>query len=269
MAPIEVRYYTDPACAASWGLEPVLRRLAVEFEGQLRWRYVMGGLAREFPAALAMIGDWLAEAERSAMPIDARLWLEAAPTSSYPACLAVEAASEQGASAPLLRALREGLLCRRRKLDSVDALVDVARGVGGLDVGRFSVDLRSHAIVELLGADLERAAAVPEHGRDATSGRVLLPSVELLGADGELHGLYGAQPYDAYRAAALAAGAQPSGTQPTVEQALSHFGCLATAEVAAICGLPGPRAAAELWRLAVEWRVRPERLGTGHLWSAA
>jgi hypothetical protein len=29
----------------------------------------------------------------------------------------------------------------------------------------------------------------------------------------------------------------------------------------------GPRAPAELWRLALEWRERAERLGAGEIWS--
>jgi hypothetical protein len=36
-----------------------------------------------------------------------------------------------------------------------------------------------------------------------------------------------------------------------------------------VCDLPGPRAAAELWRLALEWRVRPRRVLGGELWSPA
>jgi hypothetical protein len=44
---------------------------------------------------------------------------------------------------------------------------------------------------------------------------------------------------------------------------------MATPEIALVCDLPGPRAPAELWQLALEWRVRAERLGTGHLWSLA
>ncbi|MGN6870482.1 MAG: hypothetical protein ACTHMY_18990 [Solirubrobacteraceae bacterium] len=44
---------------------------------------------------------------------------------------------------------------------------------------------------------------------------------------------------------------------------------MSTSEVAVVCDLPGPRAPAELWRLALEWRVKAERLGTGHLWSLA
>jgi hypothetical protein len=44
---------------------------------------------------------------------------------------------------------------------------------------------------------------------------------------------------------------------------------MAAAEVAAVCDLPGPAASAELWRLAAEWKVKPERLGSGELWTLA
>ena len=40
-------------------------------------------------------------------------------------------------------------------------------------------------------------------------------------------------------------------------------------EVAAVCGMPPPRAAAELWRLALDWRVRQRRVAGGELWSPA
>ena len=47
------------------------------------------------------------------------------------------------------------------------------------------------------------------------------------------------------------------------------FGSMATAEVAAVCDLPGPRAPAELWRLATEWRVAARPVGSGELWTVA
>jgi molybdopterin-guanine dinucleotide biosynthesis protein A len=74
---------------------------------------------------------------------------------------------------------------------------------------------------------------------------------------------------DALRAAALAAGASAHGPLPGVEDVLRRFGRVATPEVVAACDLPGPRAAAELWRLASEWRVRAERVLSGELWQPA
>jgi hypothetical protein len=51
--------------------------------------------------------------------------------------------------------------------------------------------------------------------------------------------------------------------------ALARFGSMATVEVEAVCDLTGPRASAELWRLATEWRVKPVRVLTGELWEPA
>lgn len=255
--PVRLRCFTDPACPASWGSEPALRRLIVEFGDEVEITYVMGGLARELePPHERRVRDWLDLADRSGMPVDPRLWFEGPIGSTYPACMAVKAAAEQGseAEARYLRALREGLMCFRRKLDGTEALVEEARGAG-LDVQRFRVDLGSHAIVEAFGADLE-----------ATRGGAFeLPSFELGGVV-----VSGAAGYDALRAAALDAGAPPPGAEPLdLPAALERFGRLATAEVEAVCGLPGPRAAAELWRLAAEWQVRPVRVLTGTLWERA
>src|SRR5215211_4275767 len=273
---VSVRYFTDPACSASWAAEPLVRKLMVEFGPDLSFRWVMGGLARDYEHGHEMDYDrlllhWLDRAAASGMPIDPRLWTESPIRTTYPACMAVKAAAEQGAEAAerCLRALREGLLCFRRKLDTTEALVEAARGAG-LDAARFRIDLGSHAIAEAFGADLEATRAVPEEARErggATQGqggeRVVFPTIRF-DDDGWVFGL---QPYDAWRAAALAAGARPRGEPaPDVPAALRRFGRMATTEVAAVCELPGPRAAAELWRLAAGWRVKPVRVLTGMLW---
>jgi putative protein-disulfide isomerase len=223
---------------------------------------VMGGLARDYtntPEARAgRLAEWLDVAADGGMPIDPRLWREGAIGSSYPACMAVKAAREQGpdGAARYLRAVREGLMCFRRKLDGVEALVEEARRAG-LGVERFRIDLGSHAIVEAFGADLEETRA---------DERITFPSVVFGGE----HGAYGFRSYDELRAAAVAAGASPLGSPPPgVTDALRRFGTMATAEVAAVCALPGPRAPAELWRLASEWQVRPLHVVTGDLWELA
>jgi predicted DsbA family dithiol-disulfide isomerase len=271
IAVVHTYYYTDPFCPWSWALEPALRKLAVEFGEGLSVTFVMCGMAREVGDAGHLVSEMLEASAESGMPVDARLWLADPPRSSHPACLAVKAASEQGDPALYLRRLREGLQCRRRKLDTADALVGEARSVPGLDVERLRLGLASHGVLEALAADLDRCGAVsPEHHSEG-SDRVKLPSLEFVGADGAVHGVYGPSSYPELRSAAVAAGASPSAAAGplSVEDALRRFGTMSTSEVAAVCDLPGPRAPAELWRLALEWRVRAERLGTGHLWSLA
>lgn len=277
--PVHARYFTDPACPASWGAEPALRRLLVEFGKDLQFTYVMGGLARDYSKAdhLRLVYAWLEYGDRSGMPVDPRLWREGPLGSSYPACMAVKAAAEQAgdAGAAYLRALREGILCFRRKLDTAEALVEEARRVG-LDAERFRVDLNSNAIVELFGADVEETRSVPEEAREAGvvveaqgKERVPFPTVVFTGEDGSRHWVFDELGYEPYREAALAAGARAEGEKPGVEAALGRFGRMAVAEVEAVCGLPTPRAAAELWRLVSEWKAKPVHALTGPFFEPA
>ncbi|HEY6814260.1 MAG TPA: DsbA family protein [Croceibacterium sp.] len=257
-------YYTDPACPYSWAAEPALRRLQVEFAEGLAITYVMGGLAREFRKPLQTMRHVLDAASESGMPTDPRLWLDAPPSSSYPACQAVKAAAEQDLDGPYLRVAREGLMVDRLKLDSADALIDAARRVPGMDVERFAIDLRSHAIVEAFGADLERTRAAARDGEP----RVPFPSFEVRGEGDEVHWIYDSTDPAQLRQAALAAGGA-SQTLPDALGAVRRFARIATPEVAAVCDRPGPLAAADLWRMAADWQVRPERALTGDLWAPA
>ena len=294
--PVDVRFITDPGDSWSWSTEPCVRKLMVEFGDALRWTWVMGGLARDYSEGYAdpeagiggaggvypgLVAHWLEVADEGRMPIDPRLWTEGPIRSTYPACMAVKAAAEQAApdergGYAYLRTLREGLLCFRRKLDTPEALVEEARRAR-LDVERFRRDLESHAIVEAFGADLEEARAIPPEARAEgqvkaieRGERVSFPSAIFVAEDGSRHGVFGGKPYDDYRAAAEAAGARRSGDPaPGVLEALRRFGRMATREVEVVCELPEPPAAAELWRLAAEWRIRPVRVLTGKLWELA
>jgi predicted DsbA family dithiol-disulfide isomerase len=280
---VRVRYYTDPACSASWAAEPRLRRLMVEFAGNLEITYVMGGLAREFEDDLsALVITWLDHAAESGMPLDPRVWESDGVRSTYPACIAVKAAAEQGPAAGerYLRALREGFMCHGRKLDGPEALVQEARSAG-LDAARFRIDLESNAILEAFGADLEDTRTIPDAAREAglaTEGshgssveRLAFPALRFVPESGGPEAWVGGDhSYEDWRAAALAAGAEPSGgPPPDVPAALRRFGRMATAELEAACDLPGPRAAAEVWRLASEWRLRRVPVLNTELWELA
>jgi len=202
----------------------------LEFGADATITYVMGGLAREFEDPEAMIVPWLDASDRSGMPLDPRLWREAPIASSYPACMAVKAAAEQGSAA------------------------------AGLDVARFRSSLESHAIVEAFGADLEETRSV--------SGLVL-PSVRFSGPLGERWAFGVDDGYEGWRAAAVAAGgvAVPVVLDPLA--VVTRFGRAASIEIATLCDLSLTRAEAALWALAELTRLRPVRVLTGVLWEVA
>jgi predicted DsbA family dithiol-disulfide isomerase len=291
--PVDVRYYTDPACSWSWGAEPRIRRLMWEFGDGLRFTWVMGGLARSYgtgymdsESGVGSGGDcfadlmthWLEAAADSGMPVDALLWSRNPIASTYPACQGVKAAAEQGPEAAYryLRRLREGLMTERKKLDHAEALIGEA-GLAGLDTERFRIDLSSNAITEAFAADLDEVRNPSAEAREAgkvshTEGheRVTFPSAIFRGRDGSEHAVFGSHPYEAYREAAVAAGAEPVRDEragPT--EAIAQFGRCATAELEELAGMPLPVLQAELWTLAREWRLRPVGVPGGTLWELA
>jgi putative protein-disulfide isomerase len=256
----------------------------VEFGEGLRITYVMGGLAREFEEDLSsLVIQWLNDAAESGMPFDPRVWHTDGVRSTYPACIAFRAAAEQGpdVATRYLRVLREGFMCHGRKLDGPEALVAEARPAG-LDLQRFRIDLESNAILEAFAADLEEARTIPDAAREAglaTEGshgsnveRLAFPALRLVpeGEGVEERWVGGDHSYEEWRQAAIAAGAAPlDGPRPDVAGALQRFGSIATAELVAVCDLPGPRAGAEIWHLASEWRARRVPVLNSELWEPA
>lgn len=252
-ARVSATVFTDPFCPWSWAAEPHLRRLEVEFGGEVAVTFVIVGLRRQIHDATALALEALEASAESGMPADPRVFMTDPPSSTHPAGLAVAAVSEQAGGSrvgPYLRRLREAILLEGRRMDTAPALLDAARETGGLNLDRLQVDLGSNAIVERFGADVER-------------GRGVAPPAFAVGDGDPVRG------YERAREAVVAAGAEPVEERPDVEGALRRFGRLATAEVAATCDLPGPRAAAALWGLALEWRIRPLPVPGGELWEAA
>jgi len=244
---VSISYVTDPFCPWSWAAEPSWRRLQAEFGDEVAITYVISGMGGAQPDPR----EWLEAAAASGMPADPRGVMSEPPGSTNPAGLAVKAVAEQGDPGPFLRRLREAIFTERRSADRASALLELARETSpALDLETLRVAFGSHGPVEALGADFERA-----RGRSR-------PSLEIEGTVVD-----GRAPYPEWRAALLAAGATPDAGPLDVEGALRRFGACATAEVAAVCDLRGPRAPAELWRLALEWRVRPRGVLGGELWT--
>jgi predicted DsbA family dithiol-disulfide isomerase len=283
MMTVQVRFYTDPACPWSWAGEPALRRLMWEFEDELEFVWVMGGLARSYERAnlLEVVSQWLVDAAEGGMPNDPRIWTQNPLDSTYPACQATKAAAEQGPQAAYryLRALREGIMFERRKLDHADSLIDAA-GRAGIDRQRFEVDLRSHAITEAFGADLDEVRDPPQEARDAGAihrsskgrERISFPSALFIAEDGSRHGVWGNDAVDVekMREAASAAGAKQvnEGSLEPLD-AIGRFGRCATREMEVLTGRPRPVIEAELWALARDWKLKPVPALTGTIWEPA
>jgi putative protein-disulfide isomerase len=281
MMTVQLRFYTDPACPWSWAAEPALRRLMWEFEDELEFVWVMGGLTRSYEHAnlFDVTTQWLEDAAAGGMPCDPRLWTKNPLDSTYPACRAAKAAAEQGPEAAYryLRTLREGIMCELRKLDDDESLIEAA-GRAGLDSEGFEADLRLPASEEAVEADLAEVRDPPQEARDADAihtdkkgrERISFPSALFIGDDGRKRA-WGGDPVDVgkMRDAALATGAKQR-NEGALEplDAIGRFGRCATRELEVLTATPLPALEAELWELARDGKLEPVRVLIGTLWVA-
>lgn len=144
-APIRLDYFTDPYCAWSWALEPTLTRLIDQEGGSIQIFYRMLPLVTDL-ATSGKTGEdiakaWEHVAAKTGARINAEAWITRPPTSTLPACRAVEAAKAQGieAAGRFLRALRPMLLVQCRVADTETLLL--AAEIAGLSLPDFKMAL--------------------------------------------------------------------------------------------------------------------------------
>ncbi len=279
MTSLTITHFTDPGCPFAWSAEPARWRLQWLYGDQLEWRLRMVGLTERSedyvdkgftPERQSSAFAHLAEAYD--MPMDTSLRPRMAAT--MPACRAVVAvrrhAPEQEAA--MLRALRV-LHFSGQLLDEPETLAAAAQRAG-LDPADLENWLAEPETEALLAQDLAEArrptpAALALSHKLAPTGdggfRYTCPSYEVRNADGDSLSAPGFQPTLAYEV--TIANLDPTLTRrddpETVAEVLEWAAePLATAEVAAVCGLDLDEAREALGRVAHE-----EHIGSDGLWA--
>lgn len=159
---IEVLYFTDPICSTCWTIQPLLRKLKLEYGSYLNIKYCMGGMLPSWgdypkgkvngPTEVAKHWDEVCAIHE--MPIDGDLWIEDPMNSSYPPSIAFKAAQMQDNDlAPLfLRRINEMVFVEKKNIIKWEFLEKAALEVG-LDSARLLRDYEGRA-KELFKEDL-------------------------------------------------------------------------------------------------------------------
>ncbi|MDQ6609882.1 MAG: DsbA family protein [Bacteroidota bacterium] len=169
---VDVIYYTDPLCCWSWAMEPQLRRIQYEYEHQLNWRYCMGGLLPGWHSYSDEINSvtkpiqmgplWMHAHKESGMPIDAAVWKNDPPSSSYPGCIAVKCVGLQSPAAGIryLRLLREAIMLHGKNISKETILIEIARELSAdtrhdFNLETFKEDMKNGDGLEAFRSDMQ------------------------------------------------------------------------------------------------------------------
>ncbi len=162
---IKVLYFTDPICSTCWIIQPMLRKLKLEYDAYVDIEYRMGGLLPSWenynkgiikqPSDAAK--HWEEVSVAHEMPLDGDVWLEDPLTSSYPPSIAFKAAQMQDTDKAVLflRRIKEMVFLEKKNIINWRFLERAAL-TAGLDSAKLLRDMQGRA-PELFKEDLAMA----------------------------------------------------------------------------------------------------------------
>lgn len=152
---IQVLYFTDPICSTCWIIQPLLRKLILEYGKYVNIEYCMGGLLPSWDEynSKGKIGNpndaakhWEEVCAFHEMPLDGDIWKEDPLTSSYPPSTAFKAAQMQDNDLAILflRRIKEMVFLEKKNIIKWEHLEKAAFEVG-LDSARLLRDFNGKA----------------------------------------------------------------------------------------------------------------------------
>ncbi|QOK29613.1 DsbA family protein [Cytobacillus oceanisediminis] len=153
--------FVDPLCPECWALEPILKKLLIEYGRYFSIKHVLSGRLATLNMGKRQnyenIADlWEKTASRSGMSCDGNVWFENPISSPHLASVAIKAAELQGRKAGIrfLRKLQEVLFLEKQNVSNFEVLKDCAKEVG-LDVVEFVSDIHSDSAAKAFQCDLK------------------------------------------------------------------------------------------------------------------
>ena len=161
MSSATLYYIHDPMCSWCWAFRPVKDQLRHSLPEGVQWENLLGGLAPDSQEPMPMktrvmvLSHWRNIQAKFGTEFNFDFWEKCNPRrSTYPACRAVLAATEQDAEEEMIDAIQRGYYLRAMNPSSNKTLIELA-GEIGLDRARFASDLNSpetrHALMMEIG----------------------------------------------------------------------------------------------------------------------
>ncbi|WDW11429.1 ClpXP adapter SpxH family protein [Priestia aryabhattai] len=267
--PLEIYVFVDPLCPECWALEPILKKLQIEYGQLLSLKHVLGGNLQQLNIGTQqrfehIAKSWEKTGSRSGMSCDGNLWLENPIDTPYAASIAIKAAGLQGKKQGIrfLRRLQEVVFLEKQNVTEESVLIQCAKHVG-LDVNEFVKDLHSDYAAKAFQCDLKITSEM-----DVDEIPTLVFFNEKVEEEGiKISGYYSYETYVHIIKEMLEIDPDPA-CLPPLRSFLSYFQFVASKEVAVVYGLSLEEAEKELKKLQLQQVVERVPVKYGTFWRS-
>ncbi|KZE12033.1 ClpXP adapter SpxH family protein [Priestia aryabhattai] len=267
--PLEIYVFVDPLCPECWALEPILKKLQIEYGQLLSLKHVLGGNLQQLNIGAQqrfehIAKSWEKTGSRSGMSCDGNLWLENPIDTPYAASIAIKAAGLQGKKQGIrfLRRLQEVVFLEKKNVTEESVLIQCAKHVG-LDVNEFVKDLHSDYAAKAFQCDLKITSEM-----DVDEIPTLVFFNEKVEEEGiKISGYYSYETYVHIIKEMLEIDPDPA-CLPPLRSFLSYFQFVASKEVAVVYGLSLEEAEKELKKLQLQQVVERVPVKYGTFWRS-
>lgn len=263
--PIEIYMFIDPLCPECWALEPILKKMQIEYGRYFSLKHVLSGRLANLNLSRkknyeSMADLWEKTASRSGMSCDGSLWLENPVDAPYNVSIALKAAELQGRRAGIrfLRKIQEVLFLEKRNISDLEILRDCAKSAG-LDVEEFTNDMHSESAAKAFQCDLKITSEMDVHE---------IPTLVFFNENVEDEGIKitGNYPYEVYVQILeeMLSEKPVQSPPPPLESFLKFFKFVASKEIAVVYNMSVSQIEREMKKLLLKQIVEqiPAKYGT-------
>jgi predicted DsbA family dithiol-disulfide isomerase len=263
--PIEIYMFVDPLCPECWALEPITKKLQIEYGRYFSIKHVLSGRLASLnlgkKSKYENIADlWEKTASRFGMSCDGSLWLENPISSPYLTSIAIKAAELQGRrfGNRFLRKVQEVLFLEKQNVSDFEVLIECARSVE-LDVEEFISDIHSDIASKAFQCDLKITSEMEVHE---------IPTLVFFNQNIEEEGIKisGYYPYEIYVQILeeMLQHTPVPANPPSIESFLRYFKLVATKEIAVVYNMTISEVNREMKKLQLKQKAEkfPAKYGT-------
>lgn len=265
--PIEIYYFVDPICPECWALEPIFKKLRIEYGRYFSIKHVLCGKLENLNISKKKDFENIAlryekTASRTGMSCDGNLWLDNPISSPFIASIAIKAAELQGRRSGIrfLRKVQEVLFLEKQNISNIDVLKDCAKSIG-LDMEEFISDLHSESAAKAFQCDLKIASEMDVQE---------VPTLVFFNENAEEEGIKitGVYPYEVYvQILEEMLSEKPiKSPLPSLEEFVQFFQLVGSKEIAVVYNMTTSQVDKEMKKLLLKQKVEQLQAKHGTFW---